>query len=240
MQTTEVGLVMDTTRPCPTGTVVGLVEHGVLLIPSRCRRWACPDCGWRNARVLAERIVATHAQRFITLTLRQDETAGPVEQLDRMNRAFRSLWKRIKRKTHGRALGYVKVVELTQKGTPHFHVAVTSPFLSQRWLAAQWAALTGSFVVDIRVIHSARGLSRYLAKYLTKASETVSARRKFSASRSFLPPAEAAHREPEDVTPVWKWNNRPQSELESALTEQGYTPIGKWWLAPLAASLGPP
>jgi hypothetical protein len=218
--------------PCPNGTLVGFQPGALLILPNGCHRWACENCGWKNAKKLASRIVLTKAERFITLTIRQDGRRDPQDQLDEMNRAFRLLWKRIRRRFGARAVGYVKVVELTQKGTPHFHVAVTCPFISQRWLSSQWRELTASSVVDIRRIKSERGLARYLSKYLTKGSETVARRRKFSASRGFLPPAPKQEISRDEVPPSWRFTAGDHALLEASLESQGWSRIGNWFISP--------
>jgi hypothetical protein len=182
--------------------------------------------------------MGTRCRRFATFTIRFDPLSDPVEELDRMNRAWRLLWKRIKRKQGRQARGYVKVIELTQKGTPHLHIALDCGFISQRWLSAEWLELTGSPVVDIRIIRTQRGLARYLSKYLTKASEAVASRRKFSASRAFLPPYEKPPRALGDLEPGWTYSRAPADRLERALIEQGWMPWNGWYLQPSPALSG--
>jgi hypothetical protein len=228
------GLAAESTQ-CPRGTLVAQVNGAKLLIPAGCKRWPCPNCGWKNARKLAGRIMATPCRRFATFTIRFDPLTDPVEELDRMNRAWRLLWKRIKRRQGQQARGYVKVIELQKNGTPHLHIALDCGFISQRWLSSQWLELSGSPVVDIRIIRTQRGLARYLAKYLTKASEAVASRRKFSASRAFLPPWEKPPREQGDLEPSWSYSRAPADRLERALVEQGWRPWNGWYLQPSAA-----
>lgn len=225
--------------PCPKGTLVAQHHGAKLLVPAGCRKWHCQNCGWKNARKLASRIVRTPCRRFLTLTVRFDPEADPVAQLDDLNRAWRLLWKRIKRRQGGQARGYVKVIEFQRNGTPHFHLALDCGYLSQGWLSAQWRDLSGSPVVDIRRIRTERGLARYLAKYLTKAGEAVSSRRKFSASRAFLPPYEKPPPPEDELPPSWSYSRASADRLERALVEQGWKPFHGWYLAPADHGPGP-
>lgn len=216
-------------KPCPNGTLVAMIGEAKKYCPSLCRRWQCERCGRRNSRRLAARIMLTPVRRFATLTIRADTDADPMEQLDQVNRAFRLLWKRIKRR-HGRnARGYVKVVEFTARGTPHLHVALDTPFLAQSWLSEQWHELTGSPIVDIRAVHTHRGLARYLAKYLTKAIQTVAHRRKYSAARGWLPAHPTPALAPGELPPAWRWTAATVEALSMAAQAQGYELLDGWW-----------
>jgi hypothetical protein len=199
------------------------VAGGQVLAPSRCRRWACPDCGPRKARKLAKRIQQTKAQRFITLTIRPDPARTPEAQLDRLTAAWRTIFKRLKREHHGKALGYVRIVELTRRGTPHLHIAYIGPYVPQRRLSAWMNELVGSPIVDIRRIKTEAGLARYLAKYLTKAHETLASRRKWSASKHTLPPEEKPQLEPGELRIEWKWLRGDQDHVLAQFLTSGYS-----------------
>jgi len=222
----------DRLHPCPTGTLLATRDHGFKLVPAGCHRWACDSCGRKNARKLASRIMRTKARRLITLTLPYQPGADPAEQLDRMNAAWLLLWKRIKRRQGDKAVGYAKIVELTRKGTPHLHIAADCGYLPQRWLSVQWHELSGAAVVDVRRVTTEAGLARYLSKYLTKAVSAVSSRRKYSASRGFLPPYQKTPR-PEDLDIVgWRYSNGPLEAIEAGLAAAGYEQCGPWWMSP--------
>lgn len=228
-----------TLPPCPNGTLVASIGEARRLCPSLCRRWACQRCGRRNARTLCNRIMRTRVQRFLTLTIRADPSADTIEQIDQVNRAWRCLWKRLKRRHGPRARGYVKVLEFTRQGTPHLHLALDIPFTSQRWLSEQWNELTGSPIVDIRAVHSRRGVARYLSKYLTKALQTVATRRKYSAASHWLPPAPAAPLEPGELPPTWRWHPGALDDLAHGYARAGYQ-MQDGWLYPVATAGQPP
>jgi len=162
------------------------------------------------------------ATKFLTLTIRHDPERSQQEALDLMNASFRLLWKRLKREHGRRARGYVKIVETTRQGAPHLHVAVDCPYVPQALLSAAWADLTGSSVVDIRVIKTQAGIARYLSKYLTKARIAVPGRRRWSQSSHFLPPAPEKERSPDEVPLAYQFTKRPTSEVHERLQSAGY------------------
>jgi hypothetical protein len=144
------------------------------------------------------------------------------------NHAWRLLWKRIKRRYHRAELGYCKVVEFTKAGSPHLHIALKAPFIPQQWLSEQWLELTGSSVVDIRKIGTARGLARYLSKYLTKSGVTLPNRRKYAASRGFLPPFPDVPPDVDTIPPTWRWSSASVDGFRASLLAAGWKAHGEW------------
>lgn len=207
---------------CPTGTLIASGGGATILAPASCRKWSCDPCGKRKARLLAHRIALSPARRFLTLTTRARSTETPQEALDALNANWRSLWKRIKRAHGSRAVGYVKVIELHQSGKPHLHLVLATPYISQRWLSRNWAELTGSPIVDIRLVKSERGIARYLAKYLTKGLERINQRRRWSQSFRFLPPIPPPVLEEGELPWKWLWLKADAEDVASQLLAEGY------------------
>ena len=159
--------------------------------------------------------------RLLTLTVRPTPGCSPADELDTMHAAFRLLWKRIRRKCGARVVAYVRIVETTNAGTPHFHIALHTPYIAQRWLSDQWYELTGSQVVDIRRIDGGRGVARYLTKYLTKGGEAIAGRRKWSATQGHLAIA-APDRHPDCwLVRQWGWNPKDPDELITIAAVEG-------------------
>lgn len=207
---------------CPRGALLGLAERGTYVVPARCKRWDCDRCGPINARRLAHRIERFPVRRFLTLTVRPSPVDAPQDQLDEMHLAWRALWKQIQRRSNGRARAYVRVVEVTKVGTPHLHIALDSPSIPQAWLADRWRELTGSYIVDIRAVHSKRGFAHYLAKYVTKAAGHVAGRRKWSCTAHALPPPPSyQHPDCRDVT-SWTWTIAAAEDVLHAYLYAGY------------------
>lgn len=219
-------------EPCVSGAVIGWGGGYVKPVPATCRRWSCDDCGKRNAKKLAARIAVAGADRFITLTARAQPGRDLQDFLDELNAAWRDLWKRILRRFEGQELGYVKVVELTKAGTPHLHIAVRAPYMPQAWLSASWSELTGYHRVDVRKVTSERGLVRYLSKYLTKTHEMVQGRRKWSASKGFLPLQATVTTAPNGTDLHWSFAPYGAAELLQRLSVEGWTFADGWWRAP--------
>jgi len=162
------------------------------------------------------------ASKFLTLTIRHDPARTPRESLDLMNACWRSLWKRLKREHGRRARGYVKIVETTRQGTPHLHIAVDMPFTAQAVLSAAWEELSGSPIVDIRVIRTQNGIARYLSKYLTKAREAIAGRRRWSQSSHFLPAPPEQVAQPDEMPMTYSFTKRSAQDVEQGLQQAGY------------------
>lgn len=214
--------VNDSLPQCPTGAIYRWRANLAEVSPSRCHRWACSECGPKKARLLAARIVASSARRFITLTCPYSPTDTADVQLDHISRAWRAVWKRIKRQQGPRARGYVRIVELTQRGTPHLHIAADCAYISQRQLSKWWLEVSGAPIVDIRAVKSQNGLARYLAKYLTKAHEVISHRRKWSQSSGMLPPAPPRKDDSLLAGEAWQWARMPAESLRTAFFAGGW------------------
>lgn len=226
-------LITDPTpRPCPHGSLVAYHDLAARVVPSFCQRWVCVRCGPWKARVLAERIGQTPANRLITFTTRYLPGGNPVAELDLQNRAWRLIWKRIKRRQGPRAKGYVKVIELTKNGWPHLHVAVDCGYVEQKQLSSWWRELTGSPVVDIRAIHSTRSLSKYLAKYLTKSMDGLPGRRRYSATWRWLPARTETPLEPDEIPPEWSYLPADHALVEAMYESGGFIFFEGWWLSP--------
>lgn len=218
--------------PCVSGAVVGWGNGYVKPVPASCRRWRCPDCGKRKARKLAARIAKTDADRFLTLTARAQPDRDLGDFIDELNAAWRDLWKRIQRRYPTAELGYLKVLELTERGTPHLHIAIQSPYLPQHWLSSVWSELTGYHRVWITKITSERGMVRYLSKYLTKTAQVLVTRRKWSCSQGFLEAEHSVTEDPGGSPLEWEFAPAGAGELLTRLSVRGWTVVEGWWRAP--------
>jgi hypothetical protein len=221
------------TPGCPHGSIAVYLPNARLFAPAWCRRWKCPRCAKAKARALAKRIARCNANRFVTLTCAPNPELTAQEQLDVLNAAWRTLWKRWKRQNPNAKHGYVRVVERHKNGAPHLHIAVRAPYLPQKVLSAWWLELTGNFIVDIRAITSPRATGRYLAAYLTKDITGITARRKWSATPRWLPASPVPEPEPGELPLGWKWRSKATDELIDAAVAMGFLPASTgWYLRP--------
>lgn len=155
-----------------------------------------------------------------------------VEEIDFINTHWRSLWKQLRRRFGDEAKGYVKVVELTKRGTPHLHILLDCPFVSQRWLSERWNELTGNNIVDVRRIGSATELARYVSKYLTKQHGPTTHRRRWSASNGYLPDAPPPELGDGEIPPTWKYFASSVDAMEAFLASRGAVLLNEWWWLP--------
>lgn len=125
---------------------------------------------------------------FITLTIRASE--GEIRSAVSVRRVWEQLLRRLKDRNP--TLNWIKVIEITKKGTPHLHLVVSGignrkdrcddyPKYSAAYIKKScgedcllhewgkiWYEKTGAFVIDVRKVHSSEGMAFYLAKYLSK------------------------------------------------------------------------
>lgn len=100
--------------------------------------------------------------RLLTLTTSEEAcVAGKSIQ-----RSFRALIMRLRRRNL--CSGYVRVVEFTMAGRPHYHVILRAPYIAQWFLSQWWAEIHLSPIVDIRAVRRRGGAASYLVKYLGK------------------------------------------------------------------------
>lgn len=82
---------------------------------------------------------------------------------------------------------YLRVLELTKKGWPHFHFVARSGYIPQPWLSDRWDTLTGAPIVDVRKIEKTREAYWYVMKYLGKQHYCTFTERRVTMSKGFAP-----------------------------------------------------
>lgn len=224
--------------PCPTGTLVAYAAGAVTIIPASCRRWACGTCGPKKARKLRDRIARATPERLITLTIRADSKRSPQDQLDDLHHAWRDVWKRIVRLAPSRPHGYVRIVEVTAQGTPHLHILATCPYVRQSTLSLWMRQLIGSPIVDIRRINNTRKAAAYVAKYLTKQTEAVAHRRRWSATAHYIPPEPKREYGEGELPLAWRWIHADLTTIVQIYLDDGWTETSGVYVRP--ARDGPP
>jgi len=183
-----------------------LVNHGLARFRAatlRCRCWSCGMCLPIRIARLVKDVADGLPQRFLTLTTAAVEGADPVTEARRQTEAFAILIKRIRHRCAGQEVAFFVVREATQRGWPHLHVALRSPYLPQAWLSAQWKALTGSPGVDIRKIYSTANAAKYLAKYLGKSPHRFGTTKRYWSSRNWRDVIQGLEVQPTDWSSQW-------------------------------------
>lgn len=157
-------------------TVERCMETGAFRVRChRCHdRW-CVPCQRSRAQTVAARLRAFIGRnprvRLVTLTTRHMPGDRLAELLARLRDGFRVLRRRPFWRDNVR--GGVAVVEVThgQHGWhPHLHLIALGSYFPQAELSAQWQSITGSHVVDVRVVRSDT-VGAYITKYLTKPAK---------------------------------------------------------------------
>lgn len=134
------GVVHSTPKGCKRYTVCGECRAG--RAAARAKRLG--EGMQRHARTPEARMGAAEGWRWRWLTLTVPHGAGVVEDASRLPRAWSRLRRRIRQRlgpARASWLRYVRSLELTASdgGHAHLHVLVWSPWLSQAWLAVEWA-----------------------------------------------------------------------------------------------------
>lgn len=144
---------------------------------NRCHDRFCLPCGQERSRVIAhnvhERLDAKHA-RFVTLTLKSSGESL-ADLLDLLYTSFAKLRRtRLWSQTQvgGVAFLEIKWSEPTGRWHPHLHILTEGKYLAKQALSDAWKKATGgSFIVDVRKIHSADRAVAYVVKYASKPSD---------------------------------------------------------------------
>lgn len=173
---------------CPYATTIrgySKFFHSTILIALTCKRWGCRYCGVKKSRALAARTGAAKPNKLITLTVNPRCYITPREAFEETRRKLSEL-ARVVRKQTGE-FEYLRVLEVTKKGWPHYHLVARSPYIKQKWISDVWNDLTGAPIVDIRAIRKAEHVVPYVMKYLCKQTYIPWTNRRISWSKSFFP-----------------------------------------------------
>jgi hypothetical protein len=149
-----------------------------------CNRWGCVKCGPRKAKRLAYRIEKAEPNKLITLTVNPAAYEDPRSAYDSTRRQLAELSK-ICRKKLG-TFEYMRVLETTKKGWPHYHLMARCPYIPQRTISTIWANLTSAPIVDIRQIRKIDNVFAYVVKYLCKQTYIPWTNRRTSWSKDFF------------------------------------------------------
>lgn len=165
-----------------------LVQHspeGTTAITLWCRSWTCPDC-WKY-RAAALKRMGTDGQptTFITLTVNPAHGQSPEQRAQELSDAWKIVVKRARRKFTKAPLEYLAIFEETKRGEPHLHILCRAPYIPQRWLSNQMAALIEAPIVDIRRVKNNREAARYVAKYVGKGPKPFAALKRYWSSKNY-------------------------------------------------------
>ena len=154
-------------------------------MPKRCR--ACAGCAQakrgKTIAKIAGGLTAYAGGAFLTLTSRPDQTwPGLMKEWSHMVR-----W--LRRTSPGLLYAAVKE-EGSNSGMKHLHVVlVNMNFTPQAEISAEWARLTGAWIVDIQRIEGSQAAG-YVAKYVAKDMGELRKHTTYSRGWPALPKSE--------------------------------------------------
>ncbi len=176
-------------KNCGKYTLIGSVNQSYSHHRFRCKSYACGWCGPKKIRQVRKRIVQRALQhglqRFLTLTLDPKKMKPGLHTKEKIAYLY-AAWRKMRvylRRTLGKSLVFIAVVELQGNGNPHLHLLVGS-YIPKRWICASWQALGGGWSTRIEYADVHR-VAAYLSKYLTDDSllDLPPGTRRFSTSR---------------------------------------------------------
>ncbi len=138
-------------------------------LSTSCKKLTCPDCGPLKAAEYKKAIFAAakeHGlQRHLTLTLDPGLIPPDRDSIDYINQVWHRFLAVIFRERNVK-LTYLRVLELQENGTAHFHVLVKEQFAQDVWIQF-WVGVGGGHQCRIRFRDGNRGAA-YVTKYVSK------------------------------------------------------------------------
>lgn len=175
---------------CPTSTVLTAWSQTLsrsIVVSVGCRRWSCPFCGRNRIISLSKRVEAAKPNRLVTLTTNPARWEDPRHAYDGTRRALGAFTRTMKSRGEWE---YLRVLEVTKRGWPHYHLMVRSPYTAHAVIRDRWAELTGAKIVDVRQVKKRDNVYWYLVKYLAKQNYCEFTDRRLSWSKRFFHAAE--------------------------------------------------
>jgi len=189
--------------PLCTGELRYKVENEVAHIsPVRCKRWSCEICAPFNRKQVIEHAVAGNPRAMLTLTLKPAKGETPPEVARRLKKGLVALRLRLKRHPQLQNFEFCAVFEKHKSGFPHLHLLITGQFIPWKKLRGWWAAITGSYMIDIRAVRGKKSAAYYVAKYLGKDLSGIEGCKRW-----------------------WRSKGYPRPEPRKTETEEG---LGRW------------
>lgn len=173
---------------CPFATTLqafSAVLDTRIICQIKCKRWGCRHCGPRKIASIAHRVKKAKPMKLITLTVDPKCYLNPREAFDKTRGLITQLAARCRRK-FGR-FEYIRILEVTKSGWPHYHLLASCPYIPQRWMSDTWAELSGARIVDIRQVKKNDNVYFYVLKYLSKQKYIPWTNRRISWSKNFFP-----------------------------------------------------
>jgi hypothetical protein len=159
------------TTYCPNFAVWLVKKDGdrVLFARARCKRWTCEHCAEINKAVWTARMLYAvdligGDWSFVTLTA-HEKTRSKLASWQNISKGWNRLNLRLKR--HFGAFYYVRVYELTKRGSFHLHMLISLK-VPTRWWKDNARKCGMGYQAKSEVLENSHHAVFYCAKYMTK------------------------------------------------------------------------
>jgi len=169
-----------------------ITHEAPILFVIPCGTWSCRYCADRKIKQLAVKTMLAAPNRLLTLTVDPSLYASPREAWENTRRQVPILARRLRKKFL--ECEYMRVTEVTQRGWPHYHLLVRSPYLPHSVVKGYWSEQTGARIVDLRQVTKTFSAYMYLVKYLSKLHRLEWTERHVSMSKGFCPKQPKTHK----------------------------------------------
>jgi len=156
-----------------------------VVIANVCGRWGSPICGRKKVQHYARMVADAEPNKLITLTCNPSRYKTPREAYDETRRKIPALSARIRR-LYGE-FEFFRILEITKKGWPHYHLITRSEYIPQAVLSDLWRELVGAPIVDVRKMDRKTNEYWYVVKYLAKQRYIPWTDRRASWTKKFFP-----------------------------------------------------
>jgi len=178
-----------------------------------CRSWNCDICEPDRKRQVVATVLSGEPNRLLTLTVSPKIGGSPVARRKMLSHAWQVIQKRLFRRYGKENVAFFVVVEATQAGEPHMHVALRCPYVPQQLLSRWMDELLSAPIVDIRKIPNQKGVARYVAKYLGKEPQTFGSFKRYWHSKNWEVDQSAKPVKEKNPLITWTVDRRPRSEI---------------------------
>ena len=155
-----------------------------VIIQVTCKNWGCPICGRRKVQKYAKKVTAAKPNRLVTLTVNPKQHESPRAAFDATRRSIPKLSAKV-RKLFGE-FEFFRILEVTKKGWPHYHLITRSEYIPQPELSRLWNELTGAPIVDVRKLGKTVQAYWYVVKYLGKQDHVPWTDRRAAWTKNFF------------------------------------------------------
>lgn len=183
--TPNLGTGPRSTMLCAQYLLQSHTQSGDAIRPLPCRRWTCEYCQPKRHRQLIAIALSGQPNKMLTLTVNPAVGETPTERRRLLHNAWRTLHKRMCRRTKTKAIPYIAFVERTKQGEPHLHILMRCKYIPFKWYRANMRKLIRAPHVHIKKVSSQARAAFYVTKYCTKEPAQFGTQKRYWLSRNY-------------------------------------------------------